>query len=59
MLLMGGIDFSTVKELMGHKEISMTLRYACLADGDKQRAVEILAPPIFPPSESRDTAAHS
>jgi site-specific recombinase XerD len=46
---MGGIDLTTVKELMGYKDITMTLRYAHLSDEHKQRAVEILSAPIFAP----------
>ena len=50
-LMMGGVDLPTVKELMGHKEITMTLRYSHLSDSHKQRAVEILSAPIFAPQE--------
>jgi site-specific recombinase XerD len=46
---MGGIDLTTVKELMSHKDITMTLRYAHLSDEHKQRAVEILSAPNFAP----------
>lgn len=41
-LVMGGVDLTTVKELLGHKDIKMTLRYAHLAPAHKARAVEIL-----------------
>ncbi len=44
-LVMGGVDLPTVKELMGHKDIKMTLRYAHLSDDHKQKAVDILAMP--------------
>jgi len=39
---MAGTDLNTVRELMGHKDITMTLRYAHLAPSHKQRAVDIL-----------------
>jgi len=39
---MSGIDLTTVRELLGHKEIKMTLRYAHLAPSHKVKAVDIL-----------------
>jgi hypothetical protein len=39
---MGGIDLTTVKELMGHSDISMTMRYSHLTPKHKRSAVEIL-----------------
>jgi integrase len=42
-LVMAGVDLATVKELMGHKHIAMTLRYAHLAPGHKRAAVEVLS----------------
>ena len=41
-LVMNGIDLTTVKTLLGHKNIKMTLRYAHLAPAHMARAVEIL-----------------
>ncbi|MBI5847208.1 MAG: site-specific integrase [Nitrospirae bacterium] len=40
-LVMAGIDLVTVKELLGHADIKMTLRYAHLAPSHKVKAVEI------------------
>lgn len=41
-LIMAGIDLTTVKELLGHKDIKMTMRYAHLAPSHKVKAVDIL-----------------
>lgn len=41
-LLKRGIDSKTVQELMGHKQITMTLRYAHLAPGYKRAAIAVL-----------------
>jgi integrase len=41
-LVMGGVDIRTVQELMGHKDIRMTMRYAHLAPGHMKNAVRIL-----------------
>ncbi len=48
-LVMAGVDLPTVKRLMGHKDISMTLRYAHLSDDHMQRAVDFLVPPFSTP----------
>jgi site-specific recombinase XerC len=37
-----GIDLATARELLGHKTITMTLRYSHLAPSHKVRAVDIL-----------------
>ena len=41
-LVMRGVDLPTVKELLGHKTIAMTLRYTHLSSDHKQRAVNML-----------------
>ncbi|MDA8171852.1 MAG: site-specific integrase [Nitrospiraceae bacterium] len=41
-LVMSGVDLPTVKDLLGHKDIKMTLRYAHLSPTHKAKAVEIL-----------------
>ncbi len=41
-LIMAGVDLTTVKELVGHKDIKMTLRYAHLAPSHKVKALEVL-----------------
>ena len=50
-LVMGGVDLVTVKELLGHKTIKMTLRYAHLSQSHKSYAVECLGQKL----ESLDT----
>jgi integrase len=58
-LVMAGVDLPTVKELMGHKSIAMTLRYTHLSTDHKQRAVRVLeqfdgkVPAIFPTVRER------
>ena len=39
---MTGVDITTVKELLGHKTLTMTLRYSHLAPSHKVKAVDIL-----------------
>ena len=41
-LVMSGVDLVTVKEVLGHKDISMTMRYAHLAPDHKRKAMETL-----------------
>ena len=51
---MAGIDIRTVAELMGHKNIQMTMRYAHLAQAHKRAAVERLVGWVQPET-STDT----
>lgn len=41
-LVMAGVDLNTVRELLGHGDIAMSLRYAHLAPEHKAAAVEML-----------------
>ncbi len=41
-LVMAGIDLTTIKELLGHKSLTMTLRYAHLAPSHKVKALDTL-----------------
>jgi len=41
-LAMAGVDLNTIRELLGHKDMTMTLRYSHLAQSHKQHAVDLL-----------------
>jgi integrase len=41
-LVMRGVDLNTVRELMGHADMKMTMRYAHLAPESKLNAVQVL-----------------
>lgn len=39
---MAGIDIKTIQELMGHKDIKMTMRYSHPTPEHKRKTVEVL-----------------
>ncbi|MDD5269766.1 MAG: site-specific integrase [Candidatus Omnitrophica bacterium] len=41
-LAMAGVDLNTIRELLGHKSLEMTLRYSHLSPDHKKRAVGVL-----------------
>jgi len=43
---MAGVDLNTVREILGHNTIEMTLRYAHLSHNHKKQAVDVLGESI-------------
>jgi len=46
-LVMAGVDIRTVQELLGHKKLSMTMRYSHLSQAHKKEAVQTFQRVIF------------
>ena len=42
-LAMSVVDLNTIRELLGHRSLEMTMRYAHLSRDHKSRAVDVLA----------------
>ena len=57
MLVQGGVDLNTVRELLGHADLKLTLRYAYLAPHNTANAVAVLdAPNNVIPMPTPETA---
>jgi site-specific recombinase XerD len=54
-LVMAGVDLRTIQQLMGHKTLQMTVRYAHLAPEHQLAAVERLCESVSPQNELTDT----
>ncbi len=59
-LIMLGVDLATVKDILGHQKIEMTLRYAHLSPVHKRSAMELLGTKmdtIWTPESNEETPA--
>ena len=59
---MNGVDLNTVRELLGHKSLQMTLRYSHLSAVHKHKAVEGLSQrmdTIWTPSTKSENSRNS
>jgi integrase len=54
-LVMGGVDLATVKEILGHREIEMTLRYSHLAPAHKASAMDKLGEALEAAGKSQNS----
>lgn len=58
-LVMAGVPLNTVRELMGHASLTMTLRYAHLAESHKVEAVGMLDRKVIPITQQPKIQPHS
>jgi site-specific recombinase XerD len=56
-MVMAGADLATVKEIMRHKSIAMTLRYSHLSPGHRKAAVDALANSLRPEEKKPEQEA--
>jgi integrase len=56
-MVMAGVDLTTVKEIMRHKSIAMTLRYSHLSPGHRKAAVDALANALRPEEKKPEQEA--
>ena len=54
---MAGVDLATVREILRHKKIEMTLRYSHLSPDHKRSAVEALQDALTPKGETGQKTA--
>ena len=54
---MEGVDLATVKEILGHREIEMTLRYSHLAPAHKAKAMDKLGDALEKITNPKDREA--
>jgi len=57
-LIMAGVDLKTVQELMGHKSITMTARYAHLSPEHRMAALEKLCPSATTTATGEESASN-
>jgi integrase len=58
-LAMEGVELMTIRELMGHKSMAMTLRYAHLSPGHRRAAIERLVTRRVSPGQAQAPIAES
>jgi len=57
-LAMEAVDLMTIRDLMGHKTMTMTLRYSHLSPGHRQNAVErLVTRPVPKPKTAVESGA--